>query len=142
MLDLLYLIPALPFAGFLILALRGRSLSKTVAAFIGAGSVGLSAALSILIGINFIASPPQERIFTKTLWTWMQFDGYAPSLSFSLDPLSLIMMLVITIVGFLIHLYSVEFMLNEEGYSRFFAYMNLFVGSMLILVLADNLLLL
>ena len=60
-------------------------------------------------------------------------------ISFSLDPLSLLMMFVITVVGFLIHLYSAEFMLDEEGYSRFFAYMNLFVGSMLTLVLADNL---
>jgi len=142
MLNLLYLIPALPFAGFLILALLGRRFSKSAIASIGAGSVGLSAALAVLIAISFITSPPQGHAFTQTLWTWMQFDGYAPSVSFVLDPLSLIMMLVITFVGFLIHLYSTEFMLDEEGYSRFFAYMNLFVGSMLILVLADNLLLL
>jgi NADH-quinone oxidoreductase subunit L len=142
MLNFLFLIPALPFAGFVILALLGRRLPRTAVAFVGAGSVGLSAILTMLIGTSFIASPPQGHAFTQTLWTWMQFDGYAASVSFSLDPLSLIMIFVITGVGFLIHLYSTEFMQDEEGYSRFFAYMNLFVGSMLTLVLADNLLLL
>jgi len=140
--ELLSFIPALPFAGFLVLALAGRRLSKVAIAVIGTGSVGLSAVLTVLIGIQFIAAPPQSHAFTQTLWTWMQFDGYAPAISFSLDPLSLVMIFVVTFVGFLIHLYSAEHMLDEEGYSRFFAYMNLFVGSMLTLVLADNLLLL
>jgi NADH-quinone oxidoreductase subunit L len=72
----------------------------------------------------------------------MWFNGYAQTISLSFDALSLVMTLVVTVVGFLIHLYSSEFMSDEEGYSRFFAYMNLFVGSMLTLVLADNLLLL
>lgn len=142
MLNLLWLIPALPFAGFLVLATAGKGLPKPVAAVIGAGSVGLAAVLTILIGVSFIASPPQGRVFTQTLWMWMQVGGFAPAVAFSLDALSLIMMLVITVVGFLIHLYSTQFMIDEEGYSRFFAYMNLFVGSMLVLVLADNLLLL
>jgi NADH-quinone oxidoreductase subunit L len=142
MLNLLWLIPALPFAGFLVLAMAGKGLPKPVAAIIGAGSVGLSAVLTVIIGISFIAFPPQDRVFTQTLWTWMQVGSFTPAVAFSLDALSLIMMLVITVVGFLIHLYSTEFMIDEEGYSRFFAYMNLFVGSMLTLVLADNLLLL
>ncbi len=140
--DLLFLIPALPFAGFLVLALAGRRLSKTAIAAVGTGSVGLSAVLTVLIGVRFITAPPQDHAFTQTLWTWMQFDGYSSAISFYLDPLSLLMALVVTVVGFLIHLYSTEHMLDEEGYSRFFAYMNLFVGSMLTLVLADNLLLL
>ena len=142
MLNLLYLIPAFPFTGFLFLSIAGRKLPKAIIAIIGAGSVGLSAVLTVFIGISFIAFPPQDRAFTQTLWTWMQVGSFAPAVAFSLDALSLIMMLVITVVGFLIHLYSTEFMIDEEGYSRFFAYMNLFVGSMLILVLADNLLLL
>ncbi len=142
MLNVLYLIPALPFAGFVVLALTGRRLTKKTAALVGAGSVGMSALLAVLMVIDFIGNPPETNAITQTLWTWMQFDGYAPAISFTLDPLSLLMVLVITVVGFLIHLYSAEFMLDEEGYSRFFAYMNLFVGSMLTLVLADNLLLL
>ncbi len=141
-LNLLWLIPALPFAGFLLLGILGHRLSKATVAVAGVGSVGVSALLSILMAFELVTKPPEARAFTQTLWTWMKVDGFSPAVSFFLDPLSLIMILVITIVGFLIHLYSSEFMLEEEGYSRFFAYMNLFVGSMLTLVLADNLLLL
>ena len=79
---------------------------------------------------------------TLTLWQWVNAGGFAPSVSLTLDALSAVMILVVTVVGFLIHLYSMRFMAGEEGYSRFFAYMNLFVGSMLLLVLAGNLLLL
>jgi NADH-quinone oxidoreductase subunit L len=140
MLNFIYLIPGLPFAGFIILSLVGRRLSKATIAFVGAGSVGMSALLSVLTAIEFLLNPPEGREFVRTLWTWMAVDGFASAMSLLIDPLSLTMILVITIVGFFIHLYSVEFMLDEEGYSRFFAYMNLFVGFMLILVLADNLL--
>jgi NADH-quinone oxidoreductase subunit L len=102
----------------------------------------MSALLSVSLAIKFMTNPPAGRIFTQTLWTWMKVGSFAPTISFSLDALSLVMILVVTIVGFFIHLYSSEFMLDEDGYSRFFAFMNLFVGSMLTLVLADNLLLL
>ena len=142
MLELLWLIPALPFAGFLLLLLTGPRVSRSVTAFIGVGSVGLSALVAVLAGISFIGSPPAGNAWSQTLWTWIDVAGFSPSIAFSLDALSLVFVLVITIVGFFIHLYSAEFMLDEEGYSRFFAYMNLFVGSMLTLVLADNLLLL
>ncbi|HET6363996.1 MAG TPA: NADH-quinone oxidoreductase subunit L, partial [Nitrospirota bacterium] len=140
MLNFIYFIPALPFAGFIILSLIGRRLSNATTAFVGVGSVGMSALLSVLMAIEFTSNPPEGREFVQTLWAWMEVDGFASAVSLFIDPLSLIMILVITIVGFFIHLYSVEFMLDEEGYSRFFAYMNLFVGSMLTLVLADNLL--
>ena len=142
MLDFIYLIPGLPFAGFIILSLIGRRLSHATVAFVGAGTVGMSALLSVLMAIGFVSNPTEGREFSQTLWTWMEVDRFASTVSLFIDPLSLIMILVITIVGFIIHLYSVEFMLDEEGYSRFFAYMNLFIGSMLTLVLADNLLLL
>jgi NADH-quinone oxidoreductase subunit L len=77
-----------------------------------------------------------------TLWTWFNVAGLDPGISFYLDSMTVVFMFVITFVGFLIHVYSSEFMYEEEGYSRFFAYMNLFVSAMLILVMADNLLLL
>ncbi len=140
--DFIFLIPALPLAGALVLALMGRRLSKRTIAFIGAGSVGISALLAVVMAIEFMSNPPEGASFTQTLWTWMQFGNYTQAISFSLDPLSLVMILIVTVVGFFIHLYSTEYMNDDEGYSRFFAYMNLFVGSMLILVLADNLLLL
>ncbi len=142
MLNLLFLIPAVPFAACLVLALTGKRLSRRSVALVGTGSVGISALISIVNAIELIARPPEARAVVQTLWTWMQLGDYAPRISLLLDPLSLVMALVITVVGFLILLYSVEFMAGEEGYSRFFAYMDLFIGSMLTLVLADNLLLL
>jgi NADH-quinone oxidoreductase subunit L len=142
MLELLWLIPALPLAGFCCLLMAGPRLPKQGVAIIGAGSVGVSAVLAVLVSISFIVSPPADHAFSQTLWTWMEVSDLKAGISFDMDPLSLTMILVITFVGFLIHLYSVEYMKEDEGYSRFFAYMNLFVGSMLTLVLADNLLLL
>jgi NADH-quinone oxidoreductase subunit L len=140
--SLLWLIPALPFAGFAVLVVLGRRLSRSGVALIGSGSVGLSAIVAILIGLNFVVAPPPGQAVTQTLWTWLAVGSFTPAVAFYLDPLSLVMALVVTFVGFLIHLYSTEYMQRDEGYSRFFAYMNLFVGSMLTLVLADNLLLL
>jgi NADH-quinone oxidoreductase subunit L len=142
MLEFLWMIPFLPFAGFIILVLSGSRLKGRNAAYVGAGTVGCSALLALIISASFMLSNSQGNGYTQSLWTWLKVDGFAPEISLYLDALSVIMVLVITIVGFFIHLYSVEFMKNEEGYSRFFAYMNLFVGSMLILVLADNLFLL
>jgi len=142
MLALTWLIPALPFAGFAILALAGGRLSRRAVALVGAGSVGLAALLAIVVGGAFLASPPPGDAYEQTLWTWVAAGDLAAAMGLRLDALSLVMVLVVTVVGFLIHVYSIEFMRDEEGYARFFAAMNLFVGSMLVLVLASNLLLL
>jgi NADH-quinone oxidoreductase subunit L len=141
MLQLLWLVPALPFLGFIVLALFGKHFPKKAQAIIGAGTIGIAALLVICLGIEFLNLPLHERIFNQTLWNWFNIAGFSPSIAFHLDSLSLVFIFVITFVGFLIHVYSVEYMSFDEGYSRFFAYMNLFVGSMLTLVLADNLLL-
>ncbi len=141
--SLLWLVPAFPFAGAIALSAWGGRMSRRAVSWIGAGSVGLSALVAIAIGISFASAPPPGGAFVQRLWTWLLVDGLGPGISFRLDALSLVMMLVVTFVGFLIHLYSTEYMADEpEGFGRFFAYMNLFVGSMLVLVLADNLLLL
>jgi NADH-quinone oxidoreductase subunit L len=142
-LNLLFLVPLLPLAGFVLqTALSGR-LSRAQAATIGVGSVGLSALVAVLVGFSFVISPPSGDAFTQTLWTWIDVAGVKPQIAFYLDSLSVIMIMVVTVVGFLIHLYSADYMQEEgEGYGRFFAYMNLFVASMLTLVLADNLVLL
>jgi len=140
--DLLFLIPALPFAGFLLLSLSGKQLARKTVAVIGCGSVGLSALLSLGIAARFFLTPPEGGRIVQVLGTWLAAGKLSIDLAFALDPLSLIMVLVITVVGFLIHVYSSEFMQEDEGYSRYFASLNLFVGAMLILVLADNLLLL
>jgi NADH-quinone oxidoreductase subunit L len=141
-LDWLWLAPALPLAGFLILALFGRRLPGWAVASMGAGSVGLAAALCAFIGWEFVTTTPPDGSFALTLWTWIDLDGFTPQISLYLDRLSLVMMLVVTGVGFLIHVYATEYMAGDEGYSRFFAYLNLFVAFMLILVLAGDLLLL
>ena len=142
MLEILWLVPAFPFAGFLALLFLGSRLPKNVVAAIGAGSVGLSAVAASLVAYSFIAQPPNGYAFTQVLWTWIAVGDFQPRIAFYFDSLSLLMVLVVTWVGFLIHLYSVEYMAEDEDYSRFFACMNLFVFAMLILVLGDNLLLL
>lgn len=137
--ELLWLIVALPFTGALILAVSGSRLSRTVQALIGVSSVGLSALLTLILGGQFIGDPAP---YLQVTWQWFDVFGLAPNIGFYLDSVSLIFIFIITFVGSLIHIYSVEFMWKEEGFVRFFVYMNLFVGLMLILVLGDNLLLL
>lgn len=140
--NLLWLIPAFPLAGFLILALTGKRMPPSWVAIIGAGSVSLSAIVTIGTGISFLLLPPVTGNYSQTLWTWMEVAGFNPRVTLLLDALSLVFVFVITFVGALIHIYSVAFMVYDKDYSRFFACMNLFVFAMLLLVLADNLLLL
>ncbi len=142
MLSALWLVPALPLAGFLTLVAFGRRLPRRAAAAVGAGSVGASAVVTFAIAATFMGSPPPGNVFVQHLWTWMNVYGFTPSVALHLDALSLTMIMVVTGVGFLIHLYSTEFMWGDAGYPRYFAYMNLFVTSMLLLLLADNLVLL
>ncbi len=140
--DLLFIVPALPFAGALVLALAGSRMPRALVATIGAGTVGAAAAVALWVSAGYIVAPAAGNHFIQHLWTWWQVGHLQPAFSLYLDAVSLVWMLVITIVGFLILLYSTEFMWQEKGYNRFFGYMDLFIGSMLILVLADNLVLL
>ena len=142
MIELLWLIPALPLASALLLLLLGSGFPRKAVAAIAAGSIGLSALVTILIAVGFYSSPPAGNAYTQVLWTWIDVAGFQPQIGLYLDALSLTMILVVTFVGFLIHIYSAEFMLEDPGYSRFFGYMNLFVASMITLLLANNLLLL
>ena len=142
MYHLLWLVPTLPFLGFLILALFGKKIGKKLSSWVGVGSVGISAIITLLIGFQFLTDPPQGHVFYQKLWTWIAVDTFHVNIALHLDALSLVFMFVVTFVGFFIHLYSVEYMADDKGYSRFFAYMNLFVGTMLMLVLGDSLLLL
>jgi NADH-quinone oxidoreductase subunit L len=137
MLDLIWLIPLLPLASATLLMVTAGTLPRPVIAACGAGSVGLAAVCVLLTGVSWLEDPGARQI---ELWTWMQVGALRPGIGFYLDGLTLVMMSVITGVGFLIHLYSTEFMEEDESFSRYFAYMNLFVAAMLILVMADNLL--
>lgn len=140
--NLLGFIPALPLSGFLLLFIFGRSFSKNVVALIGTGSVSLAALLTIYLGIQFLQAPPPNNAYVQTLWQWINTSAFSCSINFRLDALSLVFVFIITFVGALIHLYSVAFMQHDRDYARFFGSMNLFVCAMLILVMADNLLLL
>ncbi len=140
MLDLIWLLPTFPLLGFLILALSEGRLNKNIAGWVGAGSVGLSFAVAALAAMAFLQSGLESH--TAPLWTWMSVAGFDPGWNLYLDGLSLVMMLVITGVGFLIHVYSTGYMADDPDFARFFCYMNLFVFAMLLLVLGDNLLLL
>jgi NADH-quinone oxidoreductase subunit L len=140
--NIIGFIPAIPLMSFLIIALFNKVISRKVVAWLGVGSVAVSAVLTIVAGVKFLYTAPEGRAWISTIYTWFKAGGYNVDISFRLDSLSLIFCFVITFVGALIHLYSVEFMKDDEGFARFFSYMNLFVSSMLILVLADNLLLL
>jgi NADH-quinone oxidoreductase subunit L len=142
MLQLLWLAPALPLLGAIILSLWGSKLPRRAVSFVGAGSIGVSALISMLIAYAFLSTPPPHGAFVQRLWVWMDTGTFRPEIAFYLDSVSLLMLLVVTFVGFLIHLYSTEYMRGDDSYSRFFAYMNLFVASMLVLVLGNNLLLL
>jgi NADH-quinone oxidoreductase subunit L len=141
MLSLLWLIPALPLAAFVVLILVGSRIPRAGVSIVGCAAVGISALVSILIW----ASPapyPLSNGHILALWTWIDLPGFTPKVALYLDLLSMLMVCVITVVAFIILVYSTDYMAGDEGYSRFFAYMNLFVASMLTLVLADNLILL
>jgi NADH-quinone oxidoreductase subunit L len=138
--DLLFLTFAFPIAGFVILAFARGRLAEAPAAVVGVGSIGLSFLVTIVLGIAFLRDPPAGHAHVQLLWTWMSVDGFAPAFALRLDALSLTMLGVITGVGFFIHLFASWYMRGDEGYDRFFSYMNLFVASMIFLVLGDNLL--
>ncbi len=140
--SLIAWIPALPLAGFLILALAGRRLSKQMVAIVGAGSICAAALLSIFIGWKLFQDTPDGGAFTQTLWQWFQTESLQVAFGLRVDALTACFIFVICFVGALIHIYSTAFMKADRDYARFFASMNLFVCSMLLLVMADNLVLL
>jgi len=137
MLNLLWLVPTLPLVGFVLLVFG--SLPRKLAACVGVGSIGLAAALTLLIGLQLLSLPSDEQLFRQMLWAWFSVAELNVNFTLYLDPLSLVMMSIITGIGFLIHLYSVGYMADDVAFNRFFAYMNLFVAAMLLLVLGDNL---
>jgi len=142
MFDLLFLVFLSPLIGFTILAFGRTRISENAAAVIGVGSVAISAIITGLIDIQFLSHPPEGGIYTQVLWNWITVGDFAPKFALHLDGLSLTMMSIITGVGFLIHLFASWYMRGDDSFGRFFSYMNLFVTSMLLLVLGNNLLLL
>ncbi|HSC77313.1 MAG TPA: NADH-quinone oxidoreductase subunit L, partial [Candidatus Acidoferrales bacterium] len=138
MLELLWLVPILPLLGAFVLGVAGRRLSQEAVSVIGVGSTGLSFLTTLGVAAAFFQLPASEIPFLRSYFTWFEAGSLKVEASFYLDQLSLLMILVVTGVGFLIHVYSIGYMHHEGGYYRFFAYLNLFMFFMLLLVLAGN----
>ena len=140
----IFLIPFFPLLGSLFLLFLGQKLKRIHTSIIGTGSVCCSFVLCLFLFSSFLAGGNNlaDKNFEYYFYPWLELDGLQVSVSFLLDSLSFVMVLIITGVGFLIHLYSVGYMKEEKSYSRFFSFLNLFVFFMLILVMADNLVLL
>jgi NADH-quinone oxidoreductase subunit L len=126
------LIPLLPFLGFLINGLLNKRLSGTVAGLLGSATVLGSFLISVYLFLNF------EYQYTVTLFDWISVGSMQIPFAYQIDQLSLIMLLLVTGVGFLIHVYSIGYMAHDENVGKFFSFLNLFVFSMLVLVLGAN----
>ena len=141
------LIVVFPLLGFIFLGLVGwRLKSEKLIGILGSGTVGLSFLLAAMLFFQMLGLQPEERKHAVELFTWISaFTGTSSSLTVSVayqvDQLSILMTLIVTGVGFLIHVYSIGYMHGDRGFWRFFAYLNLFIFAMLNLVLADNFLL-
>jgi len=137
---MLLLIPLLPFAGFLLNAGLGRRLTKTAAGAIACGAMLLSFAISAAAVARLVSLEPEHRAITQRAFTWISSGDFSVGLTLRLDPLSSVMILVITGIGLLIHIYSTAYMHEESDaeYARYFSYLNLFASFMLVLVLGAN----
>jgi len=139
--DLLWLIPVLPLIGAAVNGFVGKRLPKNVVAVAAAGSVGISFLISLGLFIAMLRRPATDLPILKDYFTWIQAGAFQAQFGLMLDHLSGLMILIVTGIGFLIHVYSIGYMSHEEGFYRYFAYLNLFVFFMLTLVLANNYLL-
>ena len=141
MLDLVWLIPALPLAGFLLLVVFGRKLGEPAAGWLASAMVGLSFVVTLIVFAGLLDKPDEERQFTQILWQWLPVGNLRVDVAFLVDPLSITMAIFVTGIATLIHVYSIGYMHKDEQFSKFFIYMNLFVFSMLLLMLGNNLVL-
>ena len=139
--NLLWLIPVLPLIGAGINGFVGKRLPKSVIGVIGSGTVAVSFLISLSAFVAMMKLPEQQLPILRDYFTWIQAGRFQAEFGFMLDHLSGLMILIVTGVGFLIHVYSTGYMAHEEGFYRYFAYLNLFVFFMLTLVLANNYLL-
>jgi NADH-quinone oxidoreductase subunit L len=139
-LDLVWLIPALPLLGFALLLVGGRKLGEPGAGWLATLMAAGSFAVTAGVFIDLLGQSEHERHHVVRLFDWLAVGGFHVDVSFLVDPLSVTMALFVTGIGSLIHLYSIGYMHGDRDFSKFFLYLNLFVFSMLMLVLGDNLL--
>ena len=141
MINFVYLVPLLPLLGFLTLVVAGRRLGEPASGYLATAAVGGSFVSGVLTYIGLLQLDGEERQVIKTVFEWVPVGDFSVDVGFLVDPLSVAMVLFVTGIGTLIHLYSVGYMHGDENFSKFFLYLNLFVFAMLMLVLGDNLLL-
>ena len=140
MLHAAYLMPLLPFAGFVVLAGFGRRLGDPWAGWLGTATVAGAFVVACVVYAGLLGHSVPSRSFVQTLFTWIPVGALQVKAALLVDPLSMTMALFVSGVSALIHLYSIGYMKGDPDYPKFFVYLNLFVASMLVLVLSDNLL--
>jgi NADH-quinone oxidoreductase subunit L len=138
MLDKLGLIPLIPFIGFAVNGLFGKRAGKSFVTLVALAASLTSAILATLAAIQYTAAYPDGGRHLNVVYQWFLSGGVGTDIAFQLDPLSIVMSMVVTWIGFIIHLYSVGYMGHDPGYARYFAYLNLFLAAMLILVLGSS----
>jgi len=136
----IWLIPAFPLMGFVLNGLFGKFFGKRFVSFMGPAAIGFAFLHSLMLFFQMLEI--DGHVLHETLYTWIQTGSLDLNIAFQIDQLSGLFILIITGVGFLIHVYSIGYMIAEDGYYRYFSYLNLFIFFMLILVLGDNFLLL
>ena len=140
MLDLIWLIPALPLLGFLVLVVFGRRLGDPRAGYFASTLLAGSFVVTVAAFIDLLGTPAEDRSHVVTLFEWLPVGNLQVDMAFLADPLSIAMCLFVTGVGTLIHVYAIGYMHGDPKFSKFFCYLNLFACSMLVLVLGENML--
>jgi NADH-quinone oxidoreductase subunit L len=138
MLENLYLIPLIPVIGFLLSGIVGKRFGKSFVSAVALTASLLAAILGTVAVVQYLGTYHHGERHVDVAYNWFSSGGIGADIAFQLDPLSIVMLMVVTWVGFLIHMYSVGYMAHEEGYHRYFAYLNLFLASMLVLILGSS----
>ena len=141
MVNVAYLMLLFPLAGFLVLLAVGKRIGDPVAGWIGTAAVGGSFVVACIVLAGLLGLPSDHRVVVHDYFTWFSSGGLTVPVGTLVDPLSMTMCMFVTFVSAFIHLYSIGYMKSDRDYTKFFVYLNLFVFSMLLLVLANNLLL-
>ncbi len=136
--NLIFLIPLLPLLGFLINGIFGKRIGKSAISWIGCSSVGFSFIVACGVVLDLLSRPVDDRQLVQVLWSWIAVADFRVDFAFMVDQLSAVMILVVTGISFLIHIYSTGYMHDDESYWRFFTYLNMFVFFMNMLVLGAN----
>ena len=136
--ELISYVPLIPFIGFLLNGLFGRKAGKGFVSAVAVGAAGIAALVATFAVKGYLDTFHHGERYVHTVYNWISAGGIGADIAFQLDPLSIVMLMVVTWVGFMIHLYSVGYMWHDEGYERYFAYLNLFLAAMLVLILGTT----